>query len=162
MKVETRPEQDRIAQFLERALEPEPDIELVDYTVSKARNPLLRVFLYRPEGITVKDCARINRRLSRELEADESLAGRYAVEVSSPGLDRKLRTRRDFERAIGERLRIRILDEGRECEVSGLLTGVEGDHLLLESSPQGRHEGGGGPFRVLLEHIVQGSIEIVL
>ena len=34
MKVETRPEQDRIAQFLERALEPEPDIELVDYTVS--------------------------------------------------------------------------------------------------------------------------------
>ncbi len=157
------PDQEHIARCLERALEPESDVELVEYTLSRSRRPLLRVFLYKPTGITIEDCARISRRLSRELEGEEELASRYSVEVSSPGLDRKLVTRRDFERAVGEVVRVRYRHQGTEQETSGLLTEVEEGALLLEPPRRGRSgEGAGEPFRVPLEGIVHGTIVIEL
>ena len=87
---------------IERVLELESDIELVESTLSgKGRSALLRVFIHKPGGVTIDDCARISRRISRELEYDEELQEAYTIEVSSPGLDRKLHTRRDFERVQG-------------------------------------------------------------
>jgi ribosome maturation factor RimP len=161
--VSAAPDQEHIVRCLDRALESEPDVELVEYTVSRARRPLLRVFLYKPTGITVDDCARINRRLSRELEAEEQLSGRFTVEVSSPGLDRKLVTRRDFERAVGEVVRVRYRHQGSEQEATGLLTEVEAGALLLEPPRRGRSgEGAGEPFRVPLEGIMQGTIVVEL
>ena len=157
------PDQEHIVRCLDRVLEPEPDIELVEYTVSRSRSPLLRVFLYKPTGITVADCARISRRLIREIEAEEELTGRYSVEVSSPGLDRKLVTRRDFERVVGEVVRVRYRHQGAEQEATGLLTEVEEGSLLLEPSRHGgAGDGAGEPFRVPLEGILKGTIVIVL
>jgi ribosome maturation factor RimP len=158
------PDQEHIERCLDRALEPESDVELVEYRISRAHRPHLRVFLYKPTGITVEDCARINRRLLRAMESDEELAGRYSVEVSSPGLDRKLVTRRDFERAVGEVVRVRYRHQGGvEQETTGLLTEVEAGALLLETPRRGRPgEGAGEPYRVPLEGIIQGTIVVEL
>jgi ribosome maturation factor RimP len=97
------------------------------------------------------------------LEGEEALAYRYSVEVSSPGLDRKLVTRRDFERSVGEVIRVRYRHQGTEQETSGRLTEVEEGALLLEPPRRGPSgEKAGEPFRVPLEEIVQGTIVIEL
>ncbi len=154
---------------IERVLELEEDLELVEATVSgRPGNARLRVYIYRPEGVTVDDCARFSRRLSRELEAEEELRQTLTIEVSSPGLDRQLTTRRDFERVIGELLRVEVADnEGGQRTVRGILTGVEEAALLMDPPPpeKGRRDSGasnGKAFRISLEGIVAGKIEVVM
>lgn len=97
--------------------------ELVDTQVSN-RGRFLRIFIDKPGGITVDDCAGVSRHLSRVLEVEGIDYDR--LEVSSPGLDRPLRKAGDFSRFAGERVdvRMRLADaEGRRRYV-GLLRGA--------------------------------------
>lgn len=71
----------------------------------------LRVFVDRRGGVTVNECARLSRELSRALEAEGLVAGSYVLEVSSPGVHRPLRTEKDFARVEGRKIRLRT-DEG--------------------------------------------------
>ncbi len=74
-------------------------------------------------GITLDDCAAINRGLSPIF--DEVVQGAYTLEVSSPGLDRPIRTEGDFLRAVGKVLKVFYKDAGgRTLEVMGELRGV--------------------------------------
>ncbi len=154
---------------IERVLELEEGLELVEAIVSgRPGNAQLRVFIYRPEGVTVDDCARVSRRLSRELEAEDELRQTFSIEVSSPGLDRKLTTRRDFERVVGELLRVEVADkEGGERTVRGILTEVEEAALLMNPAPSqtGRRDSGernGKAFRIPLDGVVVARIEVAL
>ncbi len=166
--MELNEEKKRLDRCIERVLELEVDIELVESTVSgKGGAAFLRVFIHKPGGVTVDDCVRINRRLSRELEYDEELQGAYAVEVSSPGLDRKLHTRRDFERVVGEVLQLDVVDEeGKVRTVRGMLTQVDEETLLMEPAPENSGKGGrrreSEPFRVPLSTVREGKIEVIL
>jgi ribosome maturation factor RimP len=67
------------------------------------------------------------------LDVEDPLPGSYTLEVSSPGFDRRLRTRAHFERFAGERVRIELKDalDGRR-NFTGRLTGVESGNALLE------------------------------
>ncbi len=158
-----------IEECIERTLELEEETELVEFTVAgSVGNAALKVFVYRPQGVTVEDCARVSRRLSRELESREELQQSYSIEVSSPGLDRKLTEKRDFERALGEVLKVRVRNEdGVESDVLGLLTGVEEEDLLFDP-PRERMKGAekgaakGDPFRISLNRIIVGRIEVQL
>ena len=147
-------------------LELEDEIELVETKVTgRAGSPLVRLVIYAPGGITVDDCARVHRRLSRELEAVDELQKTFSIEVSSPGLDRRLQTRRDFEMAVGEVLRIRVRQDDGEETVTGLLTEVNEETLLLDSSPRkgrGGDQGQDRPRRVPLGDVVDGRIEVLL
>ena len=152
-----------------RALALEEEIELVESIVAGGPgSTVVRVFIYKPDGVTVDDCARINRRLSRELESHAELDRSYSIEVSSPGLDRKLTSRRDFERVLGEVLKLQVRElDGRERTVRGRLTDVEEEALLLEPLPASKGEWKerrtkGAPFRVALDRIVVGTIEVLL
>ena|SRR3989338_666489 len=88
-------------------------------------------------GITLEDCAVINRRLSDFLDIlGEKDAGfiqtPYILEVSSPGLDRPLKTAKDFSRAIGERLRVLSRDEaGKVSSLLGKVTAADESGLEL-------------------------------
>ena len=108
--------------------------ELVDAeVVGQGRNAVLRVYIDHPDGITVNDCARVSRQLSAVLDVADPIAGQYVLEVSSPGLDRPLRTRHDFERFQGAQVRIRmVLPVDGKRTFTGRLLGLEGENIVLE------------------------------
>lgn len=104
--------------------------ELVDLERS-ARGALLRVFIDKPGGINVEDCAQVSNHLSR-LFAVENI-GYDRLEVSSPGLDRPLRKAEDFARFAGQkaRLKLRVPLEGQRNFV-GVLRDAEAGKVGLE------------------------------
>ena len=86
-----------------------------------------------PSGITLDDCERVSRVVSDTLDAADPIPGHYTLEVSSPGLDRVLRTREHFERFSGERVRLEMMQpiEGRK-RFAGRLLGVGERDITLE------------------------------
>ena len=95
---------------LENLLEPtlgEKGVELVELNISgNARRYVLRLFVDRPEGISIGECAQLSRHLADVLDTHDPITGEYVLEVSSPGLTRPLKSTRDFERAIGKAVRL--------------------------------------------------------
>ncbi len=86
----------------------------------------LRVFLDKPSGIEIEDCARFSRALDPILDVETDLQGKYNLEVSSPGLNRPLSKLEHFLQAQGKVLRIQMVSEvaGRH-NFKGVLLGVE-------------------------------------
>ncbi|MDP7034997.1 MAG: ribosome maturation factor RimP [Planctomycetota bacterium] len=108
--------------------------ELVDLEW-KGRGPqqLLRILIHTHGGISLEDCRRISRQVEAFLDEKNLLEDDpYTLEVASPGLDRPLITGRDFERRIGETVRLHLKEvfEGRK-RWKGTLEGVESDTLKL-------------------------------
>ena len=83
------------------------------------RGGTLRVFLDRPEGVTLGDCATVSKELSAVLDVADFGKGHYTLEVSSPGLDRQLYTPADYERFCGRLVRVTYLEERPEATDSG-------------------------------------------
>jgi ribosome maturation factor RimP len=84
--------------------------ELVDLEYAPGRaHSLLRVFIDRHEGVGLDDCERVSHELSALLDVEDPVPTRYTLEVSSPGLDRVLRTPEHFQRFVGERVRLELL-----------------------------------------------------
>jgi ribosome maturation factor RimP len=107
--------------------------ELVDveYAADGGRN-VLRVYIDRPAGITVDDCAKVSRQVSAVLDVEDPIPEQYLLEVSSPGLDRPLVKREDFERFAGQQVKVRMREavSGRR-NFKGTLEGVEGDAIVV-------------------------------
>jgi ribosome maturation factor RimP len=84
-------------------------------------------------GISLDDCERVSRGVSETLDAADPIPGHYTLEVSSPGLDRVLRTREHFERFAGERVKLEMMQpvEGRK-RFAGRLLGVGERDITLE------------------------------
>lgn len=104
--------------------------ELVDAEVSSGK--LLRVFIDQPQGVSVDDCARVSRHLTRVLAVENVDYAR--LEVSSPGLDRALTKEADFVRFTGEkaRLKLRVPIEGRR-HIVGVLRGARDGAVEVEA-----------------------------
>ena len=78
-------------------------IELVDISYRRRGGKMaLSLLVDKEDGITLDDCTRLNEEIGRILDKGEMIPDSYLIEVSSPGLDRHLKTRRDFERATGK------------------------------------------------------------
>lgn len=90
---------------LAQPLAEEDGFELVDVELASAgRHRVIRVFLDKPGGVSVGDCAKFSRRLSDCLDMNQTIPGSYHLEVSSPGLDRPIRTREHVERYAGQKV----------------------------------------------------------
>jgi ribosome maturation factor RimP len=109
--------------------------ELVDLQASNGGR-FLRLFIDKPQGINVDDCAAVSRQLTRVLEVEGVEYDR--LEVSSPGLDRPLRKAADFVRFTGQRaeLRMRRPDASGRRKFAGVLKGVEAEQVRLEVDGQ--------------------------
>jgi len=97
------------------------------------KRKILRVFIDKNGGVSVENCASVSRFLSEELDKEENadlIDGSYTIEVSSPGLDRPLKTKRDFERNLGRTLR--ITQNGKF--IKGVLKAVNGVSITLETA----------------------------
>ncbi|QJR14483.1 ribosome maturation factor RimP [Usitatibacter palustris] len=103
--------------------------ELVDLEAS--RSGLMRVFIDRPAGITVEDCASVSNYLTRAFAVEGIEYER--LEVSSPGLDRPLKRLADFERFTGREatVRLKLPQDGRR-RFEGRVIRVEGSSVILE------------------------------
>jgi ribosome maturation factor RimP len=111
----------------------------------EATGHMVRVFIDRPgpaatpeESVSIEDCEQVNREISTILDVEDPLPFAYTLEVSSPGLDRPLRSTADYQRFAGRLAKVVVsqaVDNQRAFE--GHLRGVEDDHVLLES-PKGR------------------------
>jgi ribosome maturation factor RimP len=102
----------RIVPFLD-----EDRIELVDLVFrSESGRWVLRIYVDKPDGIKVEDCAALSRRIEDCLDVESIIPHRYSLEVSSPGLDRILKKQSDFCRFSGmmARIEMKIPLEGRK------------------------------------------------
>jgi ribosome maturation factor RimP len=98
-----------------------------------ASNGLLRIYIDHEDGITLDDCQAVSHQVSGLLDVEDPIAGRYALEVSSPGLDRPLFQARDYARFAGQQVKVRMhgLIQGRR-NFTGQLLGLEGDNVIVE------------------------------
>lgn len=111
--------------------------DLVDVELIGGRqHQTLRVYIDSRGGITVDDCADVSRHVSAILDVEDPLPGSYTLEVSSPGLDRPLVTRADFERYRGQMVKLRMHAPvaGRR-NFTGRLLEVTGEVIAIEVGP---------------------------
>ena len=97
-----------------------------------SRQTMLRIYIEGEQGVQVDDCAKVSRQVSSVFDVEDPIMGEYTLEVSSPGMDRPLFTKQQFEKYVGEnvKVRLRVAFEGRK-KFSGQLTGVEGDDVVV-------------------------------
>jgi ribosome maturation factor RimP len=100
---------DRIAEVAERVAASE-GLELVEVELrGNGASRLLRITIDKPEGVSLNDCENLSRQLGTILDVEELVpGGRYQLEVSSPGVERKLFRPIDFERFLGERIKVTL------------------------------------------------------
>jgi ribosome maturation factor RimP len=127
---------DRIHQITE-LIEPtlhDMGFELVRALIGGGQRPILQVMVERldQEPVTLDHCAEVSRALSAVLDVADPLPGAYRLEVTSPGLDRPLVRRADYERVAGFEARIEteLPIEGRR-RFRGRLLGLAGDQVRL-------------------------------
>ena len=114
-------------------------IQLIELKVQRwPGNSLVRLLVDKKEGgITIQECARLNEKIGNLLNSCNIIDDRYVLEVSSPGLDRPLKSRDDFQRCLNSRIRI-LLSEAvnGKMEWDGLLKRVTEDTLEMEIGGQ--------------------------
>ena len=113
----------------------ERQMESVEFTCRPQSGQLMiRLLVDRVGGVTIQQCAQANQQIRNAIEASGIVPEEYTIEVSSPGLDRPLMTKRDFERAIGEDLKLDIrIDDGRFKELSGMLLAVQPEAVVVKT-----------------------------
>ena len=128
-------------QGLVEALEPAVNalgFELADLEVhvSRARG-LLRIFIDSETGVTVDDCEKVSRQVSSLLDVLDPIGGNYTLEVSSPGLDRRLVKPAHFDRFAGAEVQIRLrrMIDGRR-RVRGTLVSRVDDRITVRSGSE--------------------------
>jgi ribosome maturation factor RimP len=101
-------------------------------------NLIVRVIADQEGGITLETCAAISRALSEAFEVTDPIPGRYRLEVSSPGVDRPLKTARDFQRNIGRRVNLHYkLGEGTES-IEGTIQEVSKAEVVVATDSGAR------------------------
>mgnify|MGYP001823656510 CR=1 FL=1 len=108
--------------------------ELVDLEVRLGSgNGLVRVFIDKPDGVDLDDCEKVSLAVSALLDVEDPVPGNYNLEVSSPGLDRKLTKPAHFQRFAGETVKVqmRFPIEGRR-RFRGTLVSSDDENIVVE------------------------------
>ena len=130
-------------------------LELVHAEVaSSGRTLVVRIFIDKPEGVTHEDCAAMSLHVGTILDVEDFIHSAYTLEVSSPGLERGLYKREDYERFAGHpaRMKTRRAINGQR-NFRGAIIGIEGDTVVFDDKTNGR-------VAVSLEQIAKANLEI--
>jgi len=109
-------------------------IEIVDLEWKRERAGwVLRIFIDKPGGVTIGDCVKISELVGKILDHEDLIHHSYHLEVSSPGIERPLKTKEHFERFKGEKIKVVLknLYEGRRT-LTGINLGTEEGFLKME------------------------------
>ena len=106
-----------------------PEIALMGFELIELdfTGGILRLTIDKPGGVTLDDCVSVNRRVSLLLDSQDPIKGSYRLEVSSPGLTRRLKTLKEFDHFTGRRVKIHT----KEGIVRGTIKGLAGDNELF-------------------------------
>ena len=119
-----------------QALAQRMGLELVDVCLDKeSAGKYLRIYLDKPEGLSLDDCESYHRAIQPQLEAYDY----DFLEVSSPGVDRPLKTPRDYERHLGDEVEVKLFKavDGQKL-FTGILAGLDEEKRILLDTPAGR------------------------
>lgn len=118
----------------------EMQLELFECQLSR-QGPMvmIRILVDKPwGGIAMDDCSRLNQRIQERLEMAAVLTLPYVLEVSSPGIDRPIKSRKDFRRVLKRFIRVQLKEPlGDRTELTGVVANVadEGVTLLIKQEP---------------------------
>ena len=147
--------QEQLARLVEPMLVRE-GFELVDVeVVGSGPSTILRLFIDKPGGVTLDDCAFVSEGVDAVLDVEDPFETSYNLEVSSPGLDRPLRKRSDFERYTGRKVKVKtygpIEGAGARKVFPGVLKGLRGESVVIDVD--------GTEFEVPLESVAKANLE---
>ena len=125
---------EKIAALAEELL-PSMGLELVEIQFRREQHGwVLRVFIDAEEGVTLDDCSRVSREIGDFLDVEDIIEHAYNLEVSSPGLERKLLKTEDFVRFAGNKAKIKFHQHKKKKKTYvGEIVNVEEDEILLAS-----------------------------
>ena len=145
---------ERVQEIAEEA-STDHELELVHTEVAGPENkPIVRIFIDKPGGVTHDDCSSVSLQVGTVLDVEDFIHSAYTLEVSSPGLERGLYKRADYERFAGSPAKLktdRPLNGQRNFR--GRLLGFEGDDVLFDDRTSGR-------VRLPFESIVKANLEL--
>ncbi|AOY77278.1 ribosome maturation factor RimP [Clostridium formicaceticum] len=115
------------------------NFELVDIEFKKeGPHKYLRVYIDKPEGITLDDCQKVSEQLSEKLDALDPIEENYFLEISSPGLDRPLKKDSDFEKFKGENVEVKLYEAIDNKKIfEGELIGLEDNKIKINTADIG-------------------------
>lgn len=118
-----------IAEPIARAL----DLDLVEVLCQgKGAGSVIRITLDKEGGVGIRDCEQFHQSLSRALDVADPVPHAYRLEVSSPGVDRPLRNRKDYQRVVGKILQVKVQNpEGLQQQVTGRLLALSDSGVIL-------------------------------
>jgi ribosome maturation factor RimP len=130
-------------------------LELVHAEVAGPENkPIVRIFIDKPTGVTHQDCSQVSLHVGTVLDVEDFIHSSYTLEVSSPGLERGLYKRADYERFAGSLAKMRTRRPiGGQRNFRGRILGVDGDEVLFEDRTS-------GPVKVALDAIAKANLEL--
>jgi ribosome maturation factor RimP len=146
----------RISEIIERVTARE-GMEFVHAEMTGGKNPILRVYIDKPGGVTLDDCVTVSESVSLILDVEDIIPHQYTLEVASPGLDRGLYKEADYERFAGLPARVRISEAiNGQKNFHGKLIGLdrEGEVAAVIEEPDGQRR------RLPLAKIVKANVEI--
>lgn len=130
----------------------ENGLELIEIQFPRFRaRQIVRVFVDKNGGVTLDDCKRVSLRLGEILDIEDPFPSRYTLEVSSPGVDRPLKTAGDFRRNVGRTLNV-VVSEGTEETKSytGVLKKLCGETAVMVTDE--------GEVEVPFDRIIKGQV----
>ncbi|MFL6215029.1 MAG: ribosome maturation factor RimP [Blastocatellia bacterium] len=129
-------------------------LELVHWeTVGPRNHFVLRIFIDKPGGVTISDCERVSHQVGTLFDVEDLIPNQYTLEVSSPGIERGLYKRADYERFAGSRVRLRMVEPiNGQRNFKGTLLGISEDIVSLEADAAGRID-------IPFEQIAKANIE---
>ena len=130
-------------------------VELVHIEVAgPEQKPIVRIFIDKPNGVTHEDCSEVSLHVGTIFDVEDFIHSAYTLEVSSPGLERGLYKRADYERFAGRLARMKTQSPiSGQRNFRGRLLGVDGEDILFEDRTNGR-------VRVPLNAIAKASLEL--
>ena len=138
---------------LVRSVVEEQGFELVEVQFRpEAGGLVLRLVIFNQAGIGVDDCAKVSREASCLLEVEDIIGHPFRLEVSSPGLDWPLRSKRDFERYKGRKIKVITSDSFGNKHLVGVIENVIEEHLCLVTAEE--------IFEIPIVEIVRGNLVI--
>ena len=129
-------------------------MELVDVEYRReSRGWVLRLYLDKEGGVTLDDCTRISQEVGRSLDVEDFIQIPYALEVSSPGLSRPLKTEKDFMKYCHSLIKVKTLDPiQNRRQFKGRLLGVSANQIEMEVE--------GEIFRIPLSNMAKANLEV--
>ena len=131
---------DRVREFAESLL-PAMGLELFDVQFRREGHGwVLRLVVDKEDGVTLDDCSQVSRETSDFLDVEDIIDHPYHLEVSSPGLERPLRSVDDCRRHLGKKARIKLKEEvDSDRVIIGELTAADNNHIAVLSEQGKTH-----------------------